>query len=260
MQIAASSASPSFPPTPLLLELRFGLSGHGPKNYVPAGFAFVVLRPYSALLPTVLPTVTVYAVTILPSISSCSKFVVSQLLKWLLQRNMCVTVHSPLVHSPSGCPYACLSVPLWPYSKFHALAFVCVRSCVTYTQRVRELVAKNYCTFVAFALLAGCRFAVAGFLLLVVSIYGKLLKLYGNLFASLSVCVYVRVSCVCVCVCCVSFILFRYAYLQLLLFFLYRQVCLFFTKYTHVCVCVRVCVRRCNPSSACHILLLSFPI
>lgn len=81
MQIAASSASPSFPPTPLLLELRFGLSGHGPKNYVPAGFAFVVLRPYSALLPTVLPTVTVYAVTILPSISSCSKFVVSQLLK-----------------------------------------------------------------------------------------------------------------------------------------------------------------------------------
>lgn len=59
--------------------------------------------------------------------------------------------------------------------------------------------AKNYCTFVAFALLAGCRFAVAGFLLLVVSIYGKLLKLYGNLFASLSVCV----SCVSVCVLCV---------------------------------------------------------
>lgn len=78
MQIAASSASPSRYSN---LQLRFGLSGHGPKNYVPAGFAFVVLRPYSAFLPTVLTTVTVFIVTILPSISSCSKFVVSQLLK-----------------------------------------------------------------------------------------------------------------------------------------------------------------------------------
>lgn len=81
MQIAASSASPSRYSN---LQLRFGLSGHGPKNYVPTGFAFVVLRPYSAFLPTVLTTVTVFTVfgvTILPSISSCSKFVVSQLLK-----------------------------------------------------------------------------------------------------------------------------------------------------------------------------------
>lgn len=54
--------------------------------------------------------------------------------------------------------------------------------------RLFELVAKNYCTFVAFVAAAavGC---LAGFLLLVVSIYGKLLKLYGNLFATECVCV-----------------------------------------------------------------------
>lgn len=141
--------------------------------------------------------------------------------KYVRDRTQFTHTHTPCVPLSiwlSVCP----SLSDRTRNSTHLLLFAYVR--YVYATCARELVAKNYCTFVAFALLAGCRFAVAGFLLLVVSIYGKLLKLYGNLFASLSLCV-----CACLlCVCCVSFILFRYAYLQLLLFFLYRQVCLFF--------------------------------
>lgn len=109
---------------------------------------------------------------------------------------MCVTVHSPPVLP------ACLSLSDRTRNSTHLLLFAYVRTLRIRNVCKRELVAKNYCTFVAFALLAGCRFAVAGFLLLVVSIYGKLLKLYGNLLASLSV--YMSACLLCVCAVCRS--------------------------------------------------------
>jgi len=102
---------------------------------------------------------------------------------------MCVTVTTVRL---SFCPLGRLSAPqcVCLYSKFHALAFVWPTVRIRF-MCVSSSVAKNYCTFAAFVLLAVCLF---GFLLLVVSIYGKLLKLYGNLFASLCVCVVHLVS------------------------------------------------------------------
>lgn len=120
---------------------------------------------------------------------------------------MCVTVHSGLCRL-SHCPTVPLTVLEIPRTCF------CLHSGSTYRLRCVYAACASWWQKITVHLwhlrsLAAAAAAV-GFLLLVVSIYGKLLKLYGNLFAcqgSLYVCV------------CESFILFRYAYFTVVIVF-----------------------------------------
>lgn len=104
---------------------------------------------------------------------------------------MCVTVHSGLCRL-SHCPTVPLTVLEIPRTCF------CLHSGSTYRLRCVYAACASWWQKITVhlwhlrSLAATAAAAAVGFLLLVVSIYGKLLKLYGNLFAcqdTLYVCV-----------------------------------------------------------------------